>query len=107
MWFVVFLAIKDGIKKLPPETFSMIEKRIGILSVIVSFITIILWLITGFLTRLILVLTISPGWISAIDLITGSTFVLSTSFQQVAMRAYVGLKEFLIQFLEPLFFLRY
>lgn len=104
MWFVVFLAIKDGIKKLPPETFSTIEKRIGILSVIVAFITIILWLITGFLTRLILVLTISPGWISAIDL-TGSTFLLPTSFQQVAMRAYVGLKGFLIQFFGAFVFL--
>ena len=104
MWFVVFLAIKDGIKKLPPETFSMIEKRIGILSASVAFITIILWLITGFLTRLILVLTISPGWISAIDL-TGSTFLLPTSFQQVAMRAFVGLREFLIQFFGAFIFL--
>lgn len=104
MWFVVFLAIENGIKKLPPETFSMIEKRIGILSISVSFITIILWLITGFLSRIILVLTISPGWISAIDL-TGSTFLLPTSFQQVAMRDYVGLKEFLIQFLGAFVFL--
>ena len=104
MWFVVFLAIEDGIKKLPPEAFSIIEKRIGILSVSVAFITIILWLITGFLTRLILVLTISPGWISAIDL-TGSTFLLPTSFQQVAMRTYAGLKEFLIQFLGAFVFL--
>jgi len=104
MWFVVFLAIKDVIKKLPPETFSIIEKRIGILSVATAFIVITLWLITSFLSRIILVLTILPGWLSAIDL-TGFTFLPPTSIQQIAMRAYIGPKEFLIQFFGAFIFL--
>jgi len=104
MWFVIFQAVKDGVKKLSPEALSIIEKRVGILSVIVAFITIVLWLVAGFLSRIILVLTIFPGWISPIDL-TGSTFLLPTSFQQVVMRSYVGLKEFLIQFFGAFVFL--